>query len=132
MAAAGRVLVYGGRGALGSQCVQYFKARNWVSAGRAAAGPGGARRGCFGGGEVRGGGRTKGAPPGANGAFSPPQWVASIDLAENEDASVNVVVRATESFPEQAEQVGARRGAGGARGRPLVPGSMRWVCTRSP
>lgn len=40
MAAAGRVLVYGGRGALGSQCVQYFKARNWVSAGRAAAGPG--------------------------------------------------------------------------------------------
>lgn len=41
MAAAGRVLVYGGRGALGSQCVQYFKARNWVSAGRAAAGPGG-------------------------------------------------------------------------------------------
>lgn len=41
MAAAGRVLVYGGRGALGSQCVQYFKARNWVSVGRAAAGPGG-------------------------------------------------------------------------------------------
>lgn len=40
MAAAGRVLVYGGRGALGSQCVQYFKARNWVSAGRAAEGPG--------------------------------------------------------------------------------------------
>ncbi|NWQ98489.1 DHPR reductase, partial [Burhinus bistriatus] len=29
MAAAGRVLVYGGRGALGSQCVRYFKSRNW-------------------------------------------------------------------------------------------------------
>lgn len=34
MAVAGRVLVYGGRGALGSQCVQYFKSRNWVRAGR--------------------------------------------------------------------------------------------------
>ncbi|NWI63775.1 DHPR reductase, partial [Todus mexicanus] len=29
MAAAGRVLVYGSRGALGSQCVRYFKSRNW-------------------------------------------------------------------------------------------------------
>lgn len=51
----------------------------------------------------------------ANAPFlSPRQWVASIDLAENEDASANVVVGATESFPEQAEQVGARRGAGRA------------------
>lgn len=25
-----RVLVYGGRGALGSRCVQAFRARNWV------------------------------------------------------------------------------------------------------
>uniref|UniRef100_A0A8C4TUE5 Dihydropteridine reductase n=1 Tax=Falco tinnunculus TaxID=100819 RepID=A0A8C4TUE5_FALTI len=33
------------------------------------------------------------------------QWVASIDLAENEDASANVVVEPTDSFPEQAEQV---------------------------
>lgn len=32
--------------------------------------------------------------------------MASIDLAENEDASANVVVGAAESFPEQAEQVG--------------------------
>lgn len=33
MAASGearRVLVYGGRGALGSRCVQAFRARNWV------------------------------------------------------------------------------------------------------
>lgn len=28
---AGRVLVYGGRGALGSTIVSYFKAQNWVS-----------------------------------------------------------------------------------------------------
>ncbi|KAI1238206.1 Dihydropteridine reductase, partial [Lamprotornis superbus] len=67
--AAGRVLVYGGRGALGSQCVRYFKSKNW--------------------------------------------WVASIDLAENADASANVVVRATDSFPEQAEQVGRRRARSG-------------------
>ncbi|XP_005517875.2 PREDICTED: dihydropteridine reductase [Pseudopodoces humilis] len=64
--AAGRVLVYGGRGALGSQCVRYFKSKNW--------------------------------------------WVASIDLAENADASANVVVTATDSFPEQAEQVTAEVG----------------------
>lgn len=34
MAASGearRVLVYGGRGALGSRCVQAFRARNWVT-----------------------------------------------------------------------------------------------------
>lgn len=63
------------------------------------------------------------APPGragcsgaraANARFlSPWQWVASIDLAENADASANVVVRATDSFPEQAEQVGRRRARGG-------------------
>lgn len=36
MAASGearRVLVYGGRGALGSRCVQAFRARNWVTLG---------------------------------------------------------------------------------------------------
>lgn len=27
----GRVVVYGGRGALGATCVSYFKANNWVS-----------------------------------------------------------------------------------------------------
>ncbi|NXD75735.1 DHPR reductase, partial [Halcyon senegalensis] len=66
MATAGRVLVYGGRGALGSQCVRYFKSRNW--------------------------------------------WVASIDLAENEEASASVVVGPSDSFPEQAEQVTAAVG----------------------
>ncbi|XP_032350407.1 dihydropteridine reductase isoform X2 [Camelus ferus] len=58
-----RVLVYGGRGALGSQCVQAFRARNW--------------------------------------------WVASIDLVENEEASANVLVKMTDSFTEQADQVTA-------------------------
>lgn len=27
----GRVLVYGGRGALGAACVNHFKSQNWVS-----------------------------------------------------------------------------------------------------
>lgn len=27
----GRVLVYGGRGALGSACVSHFKSNNWVN-----------------------------------------------------------------------------------------------------
>ncbi|KAK2508534.1 hypothetical protein MC885_012249 [Smutsia gigantea] len=56
-----RVLVYGGRGALGSRCVQAFRARNW--------------------------------------------WVASIDVVENEEASASVVVKMTDSFTEQADQV---------------------------
>lgn len=29
--AAGRVLIYGGRGALGAACVSYYKNKNWVS-----------------------------------------------------------------------------------------------------
>ncbi|XP_014378351.1 dihydropteridine reductase, partial [Alligator sinensis] len=33
------------------------------------------------------------------------QWVASIDLSENVAASANVLVKSSESFPEQAEQV---------------------------
>ncbi|XP_044801552.1 dihydropteridine reductase isoform X2 [Bubalus kerabau] len=61
-----RVLVYGGRGALGSRCVQAFRARNW--------------------------------------------WVASIDVQENEEASANVVVKMTDSFTEQADQVTAEVG----------------------
>lgn len=58
---AGRLLVYGGRGALGSACVQHFRARDW--------------------------------------------WVASIDLAENAEASANIVVKMSDSFIEQADQV---------------------------
>lgn len=29
--AANRVIIYGGRGALGSKCVEYFKSKGWVS-----------------------------------------------------------------------------------------------------
>uniref|UniRef100_A0A8C0M8A3 Dihydropteridine reductase n=2 Tax=Canis lupus familiaris TaxID=9615 RepID=A0A8C0M8A3_CANLF len=61
-----RVLVYGGRGALGSRCVQAFRARSW--------------------------------------------WVASIDVVENEEASASVVVKMTDSFTEQADQVTAEVG----------------------
>ncbi|XP_062991605.1 dihydropteridine reductase [Elgaria multicarinata webbii] len=63
MAEAHRVLVYGGRGALGSTCVQHFRAKGW--------------------------------------------WVASIDLAENEEACANVLVKMSDSFTEQADQVTA-------------------------
>ncbi|KAG8134785.1 putative Dihydropteridine reductase protein [Naja naja] len=58
---ASRALVYGGRGALGSACVQHLRSKNW--------------------------------------------WVLSIDLAENQEASANVVVQMGDSFVEQAEQV---------------------------
>lgn len=34
--AANRVIVYGGRGALGSKCVQHFKSKGWVSGGQRA------------------------------------------------------------------------------------------------
>ncbi|XP_029971598.1 quinoid dihydropteridine reductase a [Salarias fasciatus] len=61
MASPHRVIVYGGRGALGSQCVQHFKSRGW--------------------------------------------WVASIDIGTNEEANENVLVKLSESFPEQAGQV---------------------------
>ncbi|XP_078250190.1 dihydropteridine reductase isoform X2 [Pogona vitticeps] len=61
VAEAHRVLVYGGRGALGSKCVQCFRAKNW--------------------------------------------WVASIDLAENEEANASIIVKMSDSFIEQADQV---------------------------
>ncbi|XP_034545629.1 quinoid dihydropteridine reductase a [Notolabrus celidotus] len=61
--AANRVIVYGGRGALGSKCVQHFKSNGW--------------------------------------------WVASIDMAANEEANENVIVKMSESFTEQAGQVTA-------------------------
>ncbi|XP_060935221.1 quinoid dihydropteridine reductase a [Limanda limanda] len=58
-----RVIVYGGRGALGSKCVRLFKSKGW--------------------------------------------WVASIDMAANEEASENVIVKMSECFAEQAGQVTA-------------------------
>ncbi|XP_068571322.1 quinoid dihydropteridine reductase a [Cebidichthys violaceus] len=59
--AANRVIVYGGRGALGATCVQHFKSKGW--------------------------------------------WVACIDMAANEEANENVIVKSSESFTEQAGQV---------------------------
>lgn len=59
--AANRVIVYGGKGALGSKIVQHFRSKGW--------------------------------------------WVASIDMAANEEADENVIVKITESFTEQAGQV---------------------------
>ncbi|MEE6462421.1 hypothetical protein FKM82_001587 [Ascaphus truei] len=56
-----RVLVYGGRGALGTKCVEYFKSKSW--------------------------------------------WVASIDITENEAASANIVVKMSDSFTEQSDQI---------------------------
>ncbi|XP_017330363.1 quinoid dihydropteridine reductase a [Ictalurus punctatus] len=58
---ANRVLIYGGRGALGSTCVHHFKSKGW--------------------------------------------WVASIDIAANEEADVNVLAKICDSFCEHAEQV---------------------------
>uniref|UniRef100_A0A8D3CH77 Dihydropteridine reductase n=1 Tax=Scophthalmus maximus TaxID=52904 RepID=A0A8D3CH77_SCOMX len=55
--ASNRVIVYGGRGALGSKCVQHFKSRGW--------------------------------------------WVACIDMAANEEANENVIVKMSECFTEQ-------------------------------
>uniref|UniRef100_A0A3Q3FGT3 Quinoid dihydropteridine reductase a n=1 Tax=Kryptolebias marmoratus TaxID=37003 RepID=A0A3Q3FGT3_KRYMA len=59
--ASNRVIVYGGRGALGSKCVQFFRSKGW--------------------------------------------WVASIDMAANDEANENVIVKLTECFSEQAGQV---------------------------
>ncbi|NP_001089804.1 quinoid dihydropteridine reductase S homeolog [Xenopus laevis] len=56
-----RVLVYGGRGALGSKCVEYFRSKQW--------------------------------------------WVASIDITENASASASIVVKLSDSFTEQSDQV---------------------------
>ncbi|XP_069781220.1 dihydropteridine reductase-like [Narcine bancroftii] len=61
MAAARKVIVYGGKGALGSKCVELFKSKHW--------------------------------------------WVASIDFTSNDEANANIVVKMSESFTEQAEQV---------------------------
>ncbi|XP_064603120.1 dihydropteridine reductase-like [Liolophura sinensis] len=57
----GRVLVYGGKGALGSTVVRFFKTRNY--------------------------------------------WVGSIDLAANDEANGNVIVKMTESWVQQEEQI---------------------------
>lgn len=62
-AEAHRVIIYGGKGALGSKCVEYFKSKRW--------------------------------------------WVACIDMVSNEQANANVLVKMSEAFTEQADQVTA-------------------------
>ncbi|XP_041367981.1 dihydropteridine reductase-like [Gigantopelta aegis] len=61
MATQGRILIYGGKGALGSTCVKYFKTHNF--------------------------------------------WVGSIDLAPNEDADANIVVKPADTWAAQEEEV---------------------------
>jgi len=56
-----RVLIYGGKGALGSACVRLFKSKDW--------------------------------------------WVSSIDLAANEEANVNVLIKSTDSWTAQESEV---------------------------
>nr|XP_033785928.1 dihydropteridine reductase [Geotrypetes seraphini] len=58
-----KVLIYGGTGALGSKCVEYFRSKSW--------------------------------------------WVACIDIVENEKANANVLVKTSDSFTEQTDQVTA-------------------------
>ncbi|KAG8134786.1 putative Dihydropteridine reductase protein, partial [Naja naja] len=84
---ASRALVYGGRGALGSACVQHLRSKNWV-------------KGWWGAERLATAVQNKILVC----VFSPPQWVLSIDLAENQEASANVVVQMGDSFVEQAEQ----------------------------
>jgi len=64
--AAGRVLVYGGKGALGSAVVSLFKSKSY--------------------------------------------WVGSIDLAPNEDADVNIVVKPADASTDQEHDVTSRVG----------------------
>uniref|UniRef100_A0A2K5Y8I3 Dihydropteridine reductase n=1 Tax=Mandrillus leucophaeus TaxID=9568 RepID=A0A2K5Y8I3_MANLE len=59
------------------------------------------RRGVFGG---------RRAWDGAQYAVFSFQWVASIDVVENEEASASIVVKMTDSFTEQADQVTAEVG----------------------
>uniref|UniRef100_A0A1W7RAM1 Dihydropteridine reductase n=1 Tax=Hadrurus spadix TaxID=141984 RepID=A0A1W7RAM1_9SCOR len=57
----GRVLIYGGRGALGSSCVAFFKSKNW--------------------------------------------WVGSVDLASNDEAHASMVIKSTDSWLDQENDV---------------------------
>lgn len=76
----GRVIVYGGKGALGAACVNQFKSQNWV-----------------------------GAIFATNSIFAEHgiflQWVMSIDMAENEQADANVLVARDGSWTEQEAAV---------------------------
>lgn len=85
--AAKRVIVYGGRGALGSKCVQHFKSKGWVSG----------RKTCA---LLR-----RMIVANLFMCSCNDQWVASIDMAASDEANENVIVKMSESFTEQAAQV---------------------------
>ena len=78
---AGRVIVYGGKGALGSSLVAFFKAKSWV-------------RWC--GKIVQCRIYTK---------YVYMQWVASVDIFPNEEADANVVLTPTDSWTDQEKEV---------------------------
>ena len=75
MATGSRVIVYGGKGGLGSAVVSYFKGKNWV---------------CM---------------TSYDNIVTVFQWVGSIDLFANEEADVNILITETESWSKQSEQV---------------------------
>lgn len=77
MAQTGRVLIYGGRGALGAKCVSHFKANNYVS--------------------------KKLKQLFYIVSLFLIQWVASIDLAENSEADLNIIVKKEDSFQQQVK-----------------------------
>lgn len=90
MAAVNRVIVYGGKGALGSRCVQVFRSKGWVR--DTAAGVDSSRSTCS----------------SANllcVSVWCKQWVTSIDMAANDEADENIIVKLCESFTDQAAQV---------------------------
>lgn len=100
MAAAGRALVYGGKGALGSLVVSHFKSKNWV------------RRW---GADLHRGLSVYPLSSPLLSSSSTLQWVASIDLFANEEAAANVVLQNTESWTAQGTEVG------GAMGGVIIP-----------
>ena len=85
-----RVLVYGGKGALGRTCVSFFKQQNWV---------------------------CKQIPVPECRCFYPQtlvsnglsilinQWVGSLDLAANEEADANILVQSDDPLVQQEKQV---------------------------
>lgn len=76
MAEVGRVLIYGGRGALGAKCITHFKANNFVRL------------------------KILCCHDEFNFALFF-QWVANIDLAENSEADVNIIVNTEDNFQQQ-------------------------------
>lgn len=84
---ASRVLVYGGKGALGSAVVSYFKGKNWVRAECVCV--------CV----------QKKIKFILDLTIIFSQWVGSIDLFANEEADANVLITETDHWTKQSEEV---------------------------